>query len=269
MSMNEETLRISNYSDSVGMISNLFFLMQLFHARVMHRSLRPARYLSYSRQGHPVLAYLCPVGQARQQMQHPRTAGSFPTAGITALLTAFSPHKHSLFTLYSCAAQIQGVVQRSLSCSKDSPLAVGHTDCSSQMPRYYSTNREYVLSLKTLSKKRRSQDLEKKKIIIITGISVFPMQLIPQQYICKATPCCIACACKKLMETNAWNEVSVGWCSRVYRAAGTHLMEKLCSRGPSTDVKNSEGLRAWNSMDCHFVRHRGLPFTWTKQLLRE
>lgn len=200
-------------------------------------------------------------------MQHPRTAQSFPTAAITALLTAFSPHKHSPFTLYSCDAQIQGVVQWSLPCSKDSPLAVGHTDCSSQMPKYYNTNREYVLCLKTLSKKR-SQDLEKKKIKI-TRTSVFPMQLIPHQYISKATPCCIASACKKLMETNSRNEVSMGWCSRAYRAAGTHLMEKLCSRSPSTDVKNSEGLWAWNSMDCHFVRHRGFSFAWTKQLLRE
>lgn len=162
MSMNEETLRISNYSDSVGMISNLFFLMQLFHARVMHRSLRPARYLSYSRQGHPVLAYLCPVGQARQQMQHPRTAGSFPTAGITALLTAFSPHKHSLLL------SIPVLLRSKELCSEvclvlKTALWLSVTDCSSQMPKYYSTNREYVLSLKTLSKKRRSQDLEKKK----------------------------------------------------------------------------------------------------------
>lgn len=39
MNMNKEALRISNYSDSVGKISDVLFIIQIFYSGVMYCSL--------------------------------------------------------------------------------------------------------------------------------------------------------------------------------------------------------------------------------------
>lgn len=172
--MNEETLRISSYSDSVGMISVVFCLMQLFHARVMHCSLQAcqAAQLFQTRPSCFSSFLSCWAGQTTNAASQNSTILSH--CWDNSLANRFFLLTNTALLLYSCAAQVQGVVQISFPCSKDSPLAVGHTDCFSQMPKYYNTNREYVLSLKPLSKKRRSQDLEKKRKYFCNSNAINP-----------------------------------------------------------------------------------------------